>query len=75
MTLPGAPKAPRSCLDRVRSATDPAIIDAMRRRAWHEHGVAALAIADITDPWLRQAITNEAARRWGPRQGAQHHGQ
>ena len=73
-TWRGRTEPPRSCLGRIRSATDPAIIDAMRRRAWHEHGVVALAIADITDPWLRQAITNEAARRWGPRQGAQHHG-
>jgi len=28
-----------------------------------QHGVAALTITDITDPWLRQAITNEAVRR------------
>ena len=45
-----------------------------RRRAWHEQGVAALPVADITDPWLRQAITNEANRRWGRRNGENHHG-
>jgi hypothetical protein len=39
----------------------------MRAAAWHRHGVAALPIQDITDPWLRQAITNEATRRWGRR--------
>jgi len=39
----------------------------MRAAAWHSHGVAALPIQDITDPWLRQAITNEATRRWGRR--------
>ena len=46
----------------------------MRRRAWHEQGVAALPIEDITDPWLRQAIQNEAVRRWGPRQQEKTHG-
>jgi len=40
----------------------------MRAAAWHRHGVAALPVEDITDPWLRQAITNEANRRWGRRQ-------
>ena len=74
-TWRGRTEPPRSCLDRIRSGTHPAVIDAMRRRAWHAHGVAAVAIADITDPWLRQPITNEATRRWGPRQGAPHHGQ
>jgi len=46
---------------------------ARRARFWQ--GVAALAIEDITDPWLRQALTNEATRRWGPRKGGQHNGQ
>ena len=68
------PRPPRSCLDLTRSPTTAPEIDAMRRRAWHEHGVAALAITDITDPWLRQAITNEATRRWGSRDGGYGHG-
>ena len=68
------PRAPRSCLDMARSPTNPVEIDTMRRRAWHEQGVAALPVADITDPWLRQAITNEANRRWGRRTGENHHG-
>jgi hypothetical protein len=46
----------------------------MRARAWHEHRVAALQVEDITDPWLRQAITNEANRRWGRRHGGHGHG-
>ena len=74
MNLPGAPHPPRSCLNRVRSATDQFAMDTMRRQAWQQHGVAALAITDITDPWLRQAITNEAVRRWGPRNGGYGHG-
>ena len=49
-------------------------LDAMRAAAWHRHGVAALPIQDIADPWLRQAITNEANRRWGRRQGGHCHG-
>jgi hypothetical protein len=49
-------------------------IEAMRARAWHEHRVAAIPVEDITDPWLRQAITNEANRRWGRRQGGHGHG-
>jgi hypothetical protein len=74
MTLLGAPQPPRSCLDRARSATDPAVIDAMRRQAWHQHGVAALNISEITDPWLRQAVANEAAHRWSARSGATTYG-
>jgi hypothetical protein len=75
MTLPGAPQPPRSCLDRsTRSATTDTELAAMRAAAWHRHGVAALAIHDIADPWLRQAIINEATRRWGPRHGVHDHG-
>ena len=69
-TLPGQPRLPRSCLDfGTRSPTTSNDLDAMRAAAWHRHGVAALAVNDITDPWLRQAISNEAARRWGRRTG------
>ena len=74
MSLPGAPRSPRSCLDRVRGATDHIAMDNMRRQAWQQHGVLALSITDITDPWLRQAITNEATRRWGPRSGGHGNG-
>jgi hypothetical protein len=49
-------------------------MDVMRRRAWHEQGIAALSVNDITDAWLRQAVTNEATRRWGPRGGGHNHG-
>ncbi|MCC6716977.1 MAG: hypothetical protein IT555_03760 [Acetobacteraceae bacterium] len=74
MSLPGAPQPPRSCLDRARSPTTTTEIEAMRARAWHEHRIVALPVEDITDPWLRQAITNEATRRWGRRQGGHGHG-
>lgn len=69
MSLPGAPTPPRSSLNRgTRSPMTEAEVNAMRAAAWHRHGVAALPVEDITDPWLRQAITNEANRRWGRRQ-------
>ena len=75
MTLPGSPRPPRSCLDRgTRSATTTPEMEALRRAVWREQGVASLAIDDITDPWLRQAIQNEAVRRWGPRNGGQDNG-
>jgi hypothetical protein len=74
VNLPGAPRPPRSSLDLARSPSTPVDIEAMRARAWHQHGVAAIPVADVTDPWLRQAITNEANRRWGRRLGGQHHG-
>jgi hypothetical protein len=75
MTIPGAPRPPRSCLDRgIRTASNDNELNAMRAAAWHRNGVAALAVEDITDPWLRQAITNEANRRWGRRNGENHHG-
>jgi hypothetical protein len=74
MPLPGAPCQPRSSLDRsTRNPTTSRDLNALRRRAWHEHGVASLALDDITDPWLRQAVINEATKRWGRRNGG-HHG-
>ena len=42
-------------------------LDVMRRRAWREQGVVALRPEDITDEWLRQAVVNEAVKRWGRR--------
>ena len=75
MALPGAPRPPRSCLDRgTRSPTTSPGMEALRRRVWREQGVVSLALDDITNPWLRQAVTNEATRRWAPRTGGHSHG-
>jgi len=74
MSLPGAPQPPRSCLDLARSPSTAVDLDTMRAAAWHRHGVAALAVEDIADPWLRQAVINEASRRWGRRHGGDQHG-
>ena len=65
---------PRCSLDRDRSATSEVELDEMRRHVWRQQGVVSLHLEDITDPWLRQAIQNEAVRRWGPRQKETNHG-
>ncbi len=75
MTPYGAPRPPRSCLDRgTRSPTTTPEMEALRRRVWRDQGVASVAVEDIADPWLRQAVMNEATRRWGPRNGGSGHG-
>jgi hypothetical protein len=72
--LPGSPALPRCPLGREPSPANAADLEAMRRRVWREQGVVALRLEDITDPWLRQALTHEATRRWGPRNGGMTHG-
>lgn len=74
MSMPGAPMLARGPLGRLRSPTTDTEMNAMRAAAWHRHGVAAIPVEDITDPWLRQAIINEANRRWGRRDGGTSHG-
>jgi hypothetical protein len=73
--LTGSPMPPRCALDRGTSATTPPEMEMLRRRVWREQGVVSLPLEDITDAWLRQALTNEATRRWGPRNGGNSHGQ
>jgi hypothetical protein len=73
--IPGGPRPPRSSLDRgTSSATTTPEMEALRRRVWQQQGVVSLHLEDITDPWLRQAIQNEAVRRWGPRHQEKTHG-
>ena len=74
MSLYGAPALTSNLLGRLRSPTSEAELQSMRAAAWHRHGVAVIPVDDITDPWLRQAIQNEAVRRWGPRQQENNHG-
>jgi hypothetical protein len=74
MSFSGTPTLARSALYGLRSPTTETELNAMRAAAWHRHGVAAIPVDDIADPWLRQAITNEANRRWGRRQGGISHG-
>ena len=49
------------------SVATPAEIEAMRRRAWHEQGLVVLVPGEIADDWTRQAVINEATRRYGKR--------
>ena len=72
MRLPDAPRPPRSCLDLARSPSTAMDLDALRRRVWREQGVVSIGVDDITDPWLRQALINEATKRWGRRMGGNH---
>jgi hypothetical protein len=45
----------------------PLELQGMRESAWQKQGVAVLQPDDIGDPWSRQAIVNEAERRYGRR--------
>ena len=62
-----APFPPRCALGRLVPipTTTEAELYAMRRRAWREQGIVTLSIEAIGDPWLRQAIINEAKRLYG----------
>ena len=63
-----SPATPRSPLARhVRSEPSPLELQAMRKRAWQQQGVVVLQPEEVVDPWLRQALVNEAERRYGPR--------
>ena len=66
-----APSKPRCALGRLVPIppTNEADLFAMRRRAWREQGIAILSIENIADPWLRQAIANEANRLYGGTSG------
>ena len=41
--------------------------DALRARAWAEKGLVVLLPAEVMDEFARQALINEATRRWGRR--------
>ena len=59
---------PRSWLARhIATTATTEDLDAMRLRAWRHQGVAVLRPEEIQDPWLRQALINEAERRFGRR--------
>ena len=65
------PAGYRSCLARAQARTTPTDDDllAMRRAAWRKQGVIVLRPEDIEDGWVRQALINEATRRYGRRSG------
>ncbi len=74
MRLSVAPALPHCPLGREPSPATPVDLEVIRRRVWLQEGVVSLHLEDITDPWLRQAIQNEAVRRWGPRHQEKNHG-
>ena len=45
------------------------------RIAWHTHGLAMLRVEEITDDFVKQALTNEADKKYGPRRKEQDSGQ
>ncbi len=59
----------QSCLARIvpSGQTSRAEIEALRRRAWIEKGIVVLHPDEISDEWLRQALRNEATKRFGRR--------
>jgi len=42
-------------------------LEAMRLRAWRQQGVIVLRPEEIPDAWVKQALIDEAVRRYGPR--------
>ena len=42
-------------------------LEAMRLRAWRQQGVVVLRPEEVRDAWLKQALIDEAIRRYGPR--------
>jgi hypothetical protein len=65
------PAGYRSCLARAQTRTAPSDEDLldMRRAAWRAQGVVVLRPEDVRDDWTRQALINEANRRYGRRPG------
>jgi hypothetical protein len=61
---------PRTCLARMlpRTPTSPVELEAMRRRAWLEQGIAVLPIQELSDDWTRQIVINEAVKLYGRRE-------
>ena len=47
------------------AATSETELFAMRRRAWREQGIVIISVCGVENPWLRQAIVNEAKRLYG----------
>ena len=53
-----------------RAGRSPATVEDIRemaQRAWRQRGLALIDPADVTDPFARQAIINEAERLYGER--------
>lgn len=59
-----------SALARIwRSNATPEELEALRQRAWRQQGVLVLWPDEFRDGWVKQALIEEAIRRYGPRPG------
>jgi hypothetical protein len=57
-----------STLARIwRNNAMPEELEAMRQRAWRQQGVIVLWPDEIRDVWVKQALIEQAIRRYGPR--------
>jgi hypothetical protein len=58
-----------SALARIwRSNATPEELELLRQRAWQQQGVLVLWPDEIRDGWIKQALLEEAVRRYGPRE-------
>lgn len=62
----GYPTSPLSRIATKEPANEAELAD-MRRRAWHQQGIAVIRPQDITDDFARQAIVNTADKLYGKR--------
>ena len=42
-------------------------LDALKRAAWFDLGIAVIVVREIADEWLRQGVTNEMSKQHGRR--------
>lgn len=47
--------------------TGESTMEEMRKKAWREQGVVVIRPEEILDEWTRQALVNEATKRYGAR--------
>ena len=50
-----------------RTNATPAELESLRQRVWQQQGIIVLWPDEIRDGWLKQALLEEAVRRYGPR--------
>lgn len=63
--------APARILTSLRNAPSAPLpreeLDRLRAQAWTERGLICIAPEEIADDWTRQAIVNEATKKFGRR--------
>lgn len=56
-----------SLLEKIQATPQPDEVERLKRRAWHELGLAVLRPEEIGDEWVAQGVKGEAERRYGRR--------